>query len=1109
MDPKPFRRHARLRTARRTLEIAAALTTLCVLPARAAKVGLDLPAPNVTVLTSEEIEQARFEAQIDFPLTGDWEANEKSGRADGLDGPAGSGNDPHLSGDRPAGGDPSTGGGTSPDDDSCHYARGNTMIIHVFIDHLSGSWSQAERSAAGAKAQTAKEWYVDVAPSAANLSFDSFETASFHWYNPSIAMDIPEDGMNDTIIAAAIAALGVSDEDGDGSTFDDFTLLFQDFAGGWDNVIAVFQPADVTGRAFAKYSWGITVQYTDDTANTWRHEWGHSFGACDEYEENGECNGGIDCGPCQSWYLNQVYNNSNCALSSCPSDVSCVMRNNVEAMCSYTRNHWGWRDTDVNGQLDPVKRQDSIVDWDWIYELWHGGWALTNETADSWVMAPRWKNWAVVGVRNPSDADYDFEVYNDNNFNYLRTSSTADGSVVDLVAIDYNHAELGNEHIQVEHDSGATSNYRIGWESGPHFLYPNGLTTLEDWNAGDVVRVWDVPLFAGESVVFKVDPGSNLDIGIMLFDSNGTRFFGNRTDAEWVADLFGGGGEESYFFTAETDDVYGFVVYANNAVTTNIGIQIGPAPTLLFAEQPVLEDDPLHLFTLVNSQDWFAAGARLGSGVDDVSFEVYDDYTYGNELVHADDDDGVELAVGLRPPGNGPALVRAHKEGSGFADYRMEYDVEDGPMSGYRADVWESEEVVRIFPVALEQSETYFFRQTQPTNPNTGFDSALCLFRASAPEQYFYKAQRSAGGNLHTAAEGGEWFVYQNVNGGNHALAMTSEIPVDSFYELWWGPLVQVPADEIQVSSNRVVFTESVPTPGWSIAAARPIFADGDVDVFLMEDDTYGTPRASSFIHQNANFCVARRDRGANLTIYPRFRSTDSRAFDWEWQGVDADFDLVSSSVTADRTWEDSEVVEMFTITIPVPEGTERSISYEVEPTSGSMDLGMMLYEGHVNEFYGRWVDGDKIGSSHGAGGSESIQSTYTDTTEVMVVVFNENNENGTYTFRVLDTATSDAAELEAGIPERGSLELLSAHPVRGHADFRLSLPSTGRVDVAVFDAGGRRIATLVRTEMAAGRHAVAWDGRDDRGESAPQGVYFAKAQWPTGRESVRVVKLE
>jgi flagellar hook assembly protein FlgD len=69
----------------------------------------------------------------------------------------------------------------------------------------------------------------------------------------------------------------------------------------------------------------------------------------------------------------------------------------------------------------------------------------------------------------------------------------------------------------------------------------------------------------------------------------------------------------------------------------------------------------------------------------------------------------------------------------------------------------------------------------------------------------------------------------------------------------------------------------------------------------------------------------------------------------------------------------------------------------------------------------------------------------------------------------------------------------------------RLQLREEGPVDVAIFDAGGRRVRNLFAGGLPAGEHDLTWDGRDDVGAAAEAGVYFAKI---SARERVRSVAL-
>jgi hypothetical protein len=59
----------------------------------------------------------------------------------------------------------------------------------------------------------------------------------------------------------------------------------------------------------------------------------------------------------------------------------------------------------------------------------------------------------------------------------------------------------------------------------------------------------------------------------------------------------------------------------------------------------------------------------------------------------------------------------------------------------------------------------------------------------------------------------------------------------------------------------------------------------------------------------------------------------------------------------------------------------------------------------------------------------------------------------------------------------------------------RLTLPRGARAEVALFDLAGRRVRTLSDGALAAGAHALVWDGRDAGGRTVAPGVYFARAR--------------
>jgi len=71
------------------------------------------------------------------------------------------------------------------------------------------------------------------------------------------------------------------------------------------------------------------------------------------------------------------------------------------------------------------------------------------------------------------------------------------------------------------------------------------------------------------------------------------------------------------------------------------------------------------------------------------------------------------------------------------------------------------------------------------------------------------------------------------------------------------------------------------------------------------------------------------------------------------------------------------------------------------------------------------------------------------------------------------------------------ALEQNHPNPFNPLTTIPFNLAARQAVELAVFDAGGRRVATLLNTELDPGPHEVDWDGTDDRGRPVASGVYF------------------
>lgn len=91
----------------------------------------------------------------------------------------------------------------------------------------------------------------------------------------------------------------------------------------------------------------------------------------------------------------------------------------------------------------------------------------------------------------------------------------------------------------------------------------------------------------------------------------------------------------------------------------------------------------------------------------------------------------------------------------------------------------------------------------------------------------------------------------------------------------------------------------------------------------------------------------------------------------------------------------------------------------------------------------------------------------------------------------------------------RAFLALGGPNPSQGGTVLRFGLATAGRANLAVYDAAGRRVRTLVAGAVAAGEHVASWDGRDEAGRAVAAGLYFARLEAPGDTRTVRLVRAK
>ena len=116
------------------------------------------------------------------------------------------------------------------------------------------------------------------------------------------------------------------------------------------------------------------------------------------------------------------------------------------------------------------------------------------------------------------------------------------------------------------------------------------------------------------------------------------------------------------------------------------------------------------------------------------------------------------------------------------------------------------------------------------------------------------------------------------------------------------------------------------------------------------------------------------------------------------------------------------------------------------------------------------------------------------------------------YTISAVDSAGNQSAasaqvcaatlptSVSGDSPQPLEFKLLPNYPnpfgrglIGAETEINFQLPEKVEVEVRIYNLFGEEIRTLVQTSYAAGHHRVRWDGKDRRGNTAVNGVYFCR----------------
>jgi hypothetical protein len=170
--------------------------------------------------------------------------------------------------------------------------------------------------------------------------------------------------------------------------------------------------------------------------------------------------------------------------------------------------------------------------------------------------------------------------------------------------------------------------------------------------------------------------------------------------------------------------------------------------------------------------------------------------------------------------------------------------------------------------------------------------------------------------------------------------------------------------------------------------------------------------------------------------------------------------------------------------------------NFESNTASVLLGHGDGSFDPHVEYATGVAPFDVAIGDLNGDGHADlALPNSMTATVSVLC-----GNGDGTFdTVSDVDPAPTIASELQLSV---------SPNPSRSASHVSFVLPSTGNVEIEIFDVSGRRVFRFDPQQYEAGPHALIWDGNDQAGSTVPAGLYLVRLITDGERATAPIVRI-
>jgi FlgD Ig-like domain len=121
------------------------------------------------------------------------------------------------------------------------------------------------------------------------------------------------------------------------------------------------------------------------------------------------------------------------------------------------------------------------------------------------------------------------------------------------------------------------------------------------------------------------------------------------------------------------------------------------------------------------------------------------------------------------------------------------------------------------------------------------------------------------------------------------------------------------------------------------------------------------------------------------------------------------------------------------------------------------------------------------------------------------MVQFTERNYRAVYASIIAETTGKPSVISPRPIPTTSSYP----NPFNPETTIGFTTTDRGPVSVAIYDVSGGLVRTLVHETLSSGSHTAVWDGRDDRGQRVPSGMYFYRFVAGSFSETRKILLLK